>query len=220
VSSLNTLQSFLLNRKISRQFATVFRMAKGARASTKKANNARLKAGVFGPVESARNERLSAKLLELASQPKPKKEDVAMEVQGSNSDYLLGNKSSRKILGLTEENNAVPVSDKKQAEGKFGFPGALPSWSSAFISHSRLTVRFQIWKLMEMFPRTIPNRNQASTVSKRSEVAAKPQSSFLSTRKAQRVANQKGRNRTYGDGQWLLLSRRCERSFTWSRRCL
>ena len=57
-------------------------MAKGARASTKKANNARLKSGVFGPVESARNERLSAKLLELASQPKPKKEHVVMEVEG------------------------------------------------------------------------------------------------------------------------------------------
>jgi hypothetical protein len=61
-------------------------MAKGARASTKKANNARLKAGVFGPVESARNARLSAKLLELASQPKPKKEDLAMEVEGILSD--------------------------------------------------------------------------------------------------------------------------------------
>ena len=57
-------------------------MAKGARASSKKANNARLKAGVFGPVESARNERLSKKLLELASQPKPKKDDVVMDVDG------------------------------------------------------------------------------------------------------------------------------------------
>ena len=56
-------------------------MAKGARASTHKANNQKLKSKVFGPVESARTERLSAKLLELASQPKPKpaKEDVVME---------------------------------------------------------------------------------------------------------------------------------------------
>lgn len=64
-------------------------MAKGARASTKKANNTRLKAGVFGPVESARNERLSAKLLELASQPKPKKEDVVMEVEGMSSGAVF-----------------------------------------------------------------------------------------------------------------------------------
>lgn len=58
-------------------------MAKGARASTKKANNVRLKGKVFGPVETARVERLSAKLLELASQPKPEpsKEDVIMDAE-------------------------------------------------------------------------------------------------------------------------------------------
>ncbi|RYP50339.1 hypothetical protein DL768_004104 [Monosporascus sp. mg162] len=51
-------------------------MAKSSRASTRKANNRRLKANVFGPVESARAERLSAKLLELASQPKPEVKEV------------------------------------------------------------------------------------------------------------------------------------------------
>jgi hypothetical protein len=58
-------------------------MAKGARASVRKANNVRLKKHVFGPVENARMERLSAKLLELASQPTPKppKEDDAMETE-------------------------------------------------------------------------------------------------------------------------------------------
>jgi hypothetical protein len=54
-------------------------MAKGARSSTKKANNVKLKHRVFGPVETARTERLSAKLMELVSQPKPKP-DVAMDV--------------------------------------------------------------------------------------------------------------------------------------------
>ncbi|KUJ20161.1 uncharacterized protein LY89DRAFT_780000 [Mollisia scopiformis] len=60
-------------------------MAKGARASTRKANNVRLKSKVFSPVESARVERLSAKLLELASQPKPEpaKEDVVMDAEDS-----------------------------------------------------------------------------------------------------------------------------------------
>jgi hypothetical protein len=57
-------------------------MAKSARASTKKANHQKLKSRVFGPVEDARTERLSAKLLELASQPK-KREDVVMEPQES-----------------------------------------------------------------------------------------------------------------------------------------
>lgn len=46
-------------------------MAKSSRASTRKANNQRLKENVFGPVEDARQHRLAAKLLEIASQPKP-----------------------------------------------------------------------------------------------------------------------------------------------------
>ena len=64
-------------------------MAKGARASTNKANNVKLKANVFGPVENARTERLSAKLLELASQPKPKpaKDDIDMEGEGEGDFY-------------------------------------------------------------------------------------------------------------------------------------
>lgn len=55
-------------------------MAKSARASTIKKNNSALKKRVFGPVEAARNERLSAKLLELAKAPKEEKmEDADVE---------------------------------------------------------------------------------------------------------------------------------------------
>lgn len=46
-------------------------MAKGLRASTKKANKSLLRQNVFGPIEAARKERLSAKLLELASKSSP-----------------------------------------------------------------------------------------------------------------------------------------------------
>ncbi|TGJ86107.1 hypothetical protein E0Z10_g2650 [Xylaria hypoxylon] len=46
-------------------------MAKSSRSSSRKANNQRLKAKVFGPVETERNARLSARLLELAATPKP-----------------------------------------------------------------------------------------------------------------------------------------------------
>ena len=56
-------------------------MAKSARASSIKANNARLKKNVFGPVETARNERLSAKLLELAAAPKPKAPEKEAEME-------------------------------------------------------------------------------------------------------------------------------------------
>jgi hypothetical protein len=46
-------------------------MAKGLRSTVKKRNRAKLRATVFGPAHDARTERLSAKLQELASQPKP-----------------------------------------------------------------------------------------------------------------------------------------------------
>lgn len=45
-------------------------MAKGLRSSTKKANKTQLRSRIFGPVEEARKERLSAKLLELAAEPR------------------------------------------------------------------------------------------------------------------------------------------------------
>jgi hypothetical protein len=53
-------------------------MAKSKRASVIKVNNQRLKANVFGPVEAARLERLSSKLLAIAAEPKPVR-DVVMD---------------------------------------------------------------------------------------------------------------------------------------------
>jgi len=77
---------FLILNRIRAQLTIYLTMAKGARASTNKANNAKLKSRVFGPVETERTARLSAKLLELASQPKPTRDDVAMgEEEGSTS---------------------------------------------------------------------------------------------------------------------------------------
>jgi hypothetical protein len=62
-------------------------MAKSSRASTVKANNQRLKAKVFGPVEQARMERLSAKLLEVAAAPKPpKSEENDMNIVEENEN--------------------------------------------------------------------------------------------------------------------------------------
>jgi hypothetical protein len=59
-------------------------MAKSARASSKKANNQKLKSRVFGPIETARTERLSAKLLQLAAEPRPSQKytkDVTMDAE-------------------------------------------------------------------------------------------------------------------------------------------
>ncbi|KAL1793275.1 hypothetical protein ACET3X_008257 [Alternaria dauci] len=61
-------------------------MAKGARASSKKANRTKLRANVFGPVEQARAERLHAKLLETIAQPKPEKTDMETEETSTADD--------------------------------------------------------------------------------------------------------------------------------------
>jgi len=54
-------------------------MAKSSRSSSVKKNNQALKKKVFGPVVTARNERQSAKLLELAQQPKPLRPEMEVE---------------------------------------------------------------------------------------------------------------------------------------------
>ena len=66
-------------------------MAKSARASGIKKNKRALKKRVFGPVETARNERLSAKLLELAQQPKPalNQSEIDLESQGMRSPAAI-----------------------------------------------------------------------------------------------------------------------------------
>ncbi|QUC22064.1 uncharacterized protein UV8b_06305 [Ustilaginoidea virens] len=61
-------------------------MAKSARSSTRKENNRRKFASVFSPAEAARNERLSAKLLQLARQPKPESSDVKMDEDAAEDD--------------------------------------------------------------------------------------------------------------------------------------
>ncbi|TVY28641.1 hypothetical protein LHYA1_G002344 [Lachnellula hyalina] len=93
-------------------------MAKGARASTNKANNVKLKANVFGPVENARTERLSAKLLELASQPKPKpaKAEIDMDVEGNNRFLIFCSLHRSNILTATAKNANTDPATAKQTE--------------------------------------------------------------------------------------------------------
>jgi hypothetical protein len=74
-------------------------MAKGLRASTRKRNNAKLRATVFGPAYDARTERLSAKLQELASQPRPDQERL-MEVDSSDKDNLRPDNGTDSLSAL------------------------------------------------------------------------------------------------------------------------
>jgi len=80
-------------------------MAKSARSSTNKSNNQKLKSRVFGPVEKARTERLSAKLLELASAPRPAQKD--------EGDVTMETEKSAAQDGL-----ALPPVEKKQITGE------------------------------------------------------------------------------------------------------
>ncbi|KAK5654152.1 hypothetical protein OQA88_7583 [Cercophora sp. LCS_1] len=85
-------------------------MAKSSRSSVIKSNNQRLKRNVFGPVEAARAERLSAKLLELASQPKPQR-DVEMDT-AEDKDTT----SPKKSETMEVDSGAKPVA--KTSVGK------------------------------------------------------------------------------------------------------
>ncbi|KAI9741945.1 MAG: hypothetical protein M1834_000334 [Cirrosporium novae-zelandiae] len=80
-------------------------MAKGLRSSVKKFNKSKLRSNIFGPVEDARTERLSAKLLELASLPKPGKENK-MEVEKTTSTQ-------------PEQNEVMDVDDQSSKKSKF-----------------------------------------------------------------------------------------------------
>jgi hypothetical protein len=68
-----------------------YTMAKGLRASVNKSNKSRLRSRVFDPVETARTERLSAKLLELASQPKPERAEMDLDADTTGKFRFLPN---------------------------------------------------------------------------------------------------------------------------------
>ena len=62
-------------------------MAKGLRSSKGKANRAKLRCKVFGPVEDARTQRLSVKLLEVASRPRSKAHEDVRSEETENSQF-------------------------------------------------------------------------------------------------------------------------------------
>lgn len=97
-------------------------MAKGARASSIKANNTALKTKVFGPVETARTERLSAKLLALAAAPRPSVQkdtgDVTMNVEGKAAALVVEVKLTSPIDAAAPAPLKSALKVTKQADGK------------------------------------------------------------------------------------------------------
>lgn len=102
-------------------------MAKGARSNTRKHNNAKLRATVFGPAVDQRTERLSAKLQELSSQPLSKDADMAdvdFNVIGMSPFFLVFESCLRwkaKLLRLT----CAVRTDKTQKESDKPAKGTL-----------------------------------------------------------------------------------------------
>ncbi|CEL01569.1 hypothetical protein BJX68DRAFT_249814 [Aspergillus pseudodeflectus] len=84
-------------------------MAKSVRASVQKRNKAKLRATVFGPVVDARTERLSAKLQELASQPKPNDQDKSK----SNAEAIEIDMQDGNPAINTESNEAMDIDTSK-----------------------------------------------------------------------------------------------------------
>jgi hypothetical protein len=85
-------------------------MGKSLRSSSLKTNNKKLRKNVFGPVETARTQRLSQKLQDLASQPKPPKADMEVEHASGKNSLLLP--------CLVHRADTLPLTDPKQPESE------------------------------------------------------------------------------------------------------
>lgn len=104
-------------------------MAKGLRASRTKKNNQALSKRVFGPVEAARNERLSAKLLALAQQPKAPREEMEIE-KGRQTEHM-------RIHAADTETCSTESADKDSGAAAEGTPSLSIPIPQSFTSNSR-----------------------------------------------------------------------------------
>ena len=93
-------------------------MAKGLRSSRVKTNKSRLRAQVFGPVEDARKERLSAQLIELASKPRPSADsDTKMVENGIMWTRRLVRATLADYRGGPIIDDETPLSKSEMAAG-------------------------------------------------------------------------------------------------------
>ncbi|KAF2841477.1 hypothetical protein M501DRAFT_1014277 [Patellaria atrata CBS 101060] len=93
-------------------------MAKSLRASVKKANRSKLRTRVFNPTIDARTERLSAKLVELASQPKAPRAEMEVDEEPSKSGadkHKAQESGSNDDMMLDDIVNVVPAGTISQS---------------------------------------------------------------------------------------------------------
>ncbi|KAL4944740.1 hypothetical protein BDV06DRAFT_186680 [Aspergillus oleicola] len=100
-------------------------MAKSVRASVQKRNKAKLRSTVFGPAVDARTKRLSAKLQELAAQPKPSHQEQSKtdesatkmnrqdENEKTNSTEAMDVDSSNSTGGRSQRSGKIQKRQRK-----------------------------------------------------------------------------------------------------------
>ncbi|KAM0256166.1 hypothetical protein ACHAQJ_005143 [Trichoderma viride] len=96
-------------------------MAKSSRSSSKKFNNQRKAADVFGPAEDARRERLSAKLLELAKQAKPEPAEMKIDAMDVDSKKPTRGAITKKRIDKRRKKSSITFprySDRLAAQKK------------------------------------------------------------------------------------------------------
>ena len=89
---------------------------------------------------------------------------------------------------VTEESNAVPVAESKQAGGKIDAPKSTIVFA---LQADFVSVLQQRWKLINK-PRATPNPSPDRTASKRNAVVARQRSCSPNTRTARRLGHQEG----------------------------
>jgi len=92
-------------------------MAKSSRSSRLKKNNQGLKKRVFGPVEAARSERLSAKLLALAQQPKPPRAEMEVENDGKPGKNRVASVCADHVCTADSKDADAEAKEEQQAVG-------------------------------------------------------------------------------------------------------
>lgn len=100
-------------------------MAKGARSSANKVNKRALKSRVFGPAELARTQRLSDKLLDLATQPKPSKTEQQQN-KGPQHRYALHGHSTNCSSIVADMSHSTDITETQSEPRE---QGASPSLS-------------------------------------------------------------------------------------------
>ncbi|KAL4877643.1 hypothetical protein BJY04DRAFT_197429 [Aspergillus karnatakaensis] len=116
-------------------------MAKSGRASIIKRNRAKLRSTVFGPAVDARTERLSAKLQELASQPKPGDQEKSKATTDTKEfEPAMANPAAGESMDI--DSSKTSTSGKSHRSGRVQKRQKKNSSSIVFKPHPSKTRKF------------------------------------------------------------------------------